>query len=76
VGSQIKGSKNITFGQDFSNKLSSEIQDKDTNIVLYSFDEGDNSPKEAANTLKADGYTNVYYYMGIADDLILDKRIN
>jgi hypothetical protein len=67
---------NIPFGPNFKKDFSSQYPDKGQNIVLYSLQKGDASPKQAADELAELGYHFVYFYHGTPDDVVLDKGLN
>lgn len=67
---------NIGYGPEFKNQFSTQIPNKNQNIVLFSLQKGDETPSKAANDLAEMGYNFVYYYQGTPDDAILDKGLN
>jgi hypothetical protein len=66
----------FNYGPDFVKNFSGQYSNKNQNIVLYSLQKGDESPAKAAQDLAGAGYNFVYYYLGTADDVVLDKGLN
>jgi rhodanese-related sulfurtransferase len=66
----------IEYGPQFKNAFTTQVGDKNKNIILYSLVKGDESPARAADELAELGYNFVYYYKGTPDDVVLDKGLN
>ncbi|MDA8793917.1 hypothetical protein N9N67_11770 [Bacteriovoracaceae bacterium] len=72
-----KETGHISYGANFVDELQKQVSDKDSNIILFSFNPEDNaSLTSAANDAKLSGFNFVYYYQGSKEDNILDKGLN
>lgn len=68
--------ENLNYGPQFKTEFSNKFPNKNQNVVLYSMKKGDEAPSLAADDLSNLGYNFVYYYVGSADDNVLDKGMN
>lgn len=72
-----KETNNISYGANFADELQKQVSEKDSNIILYSFNPEDQSSlTKAAEDAKSSGFNFVYYYQGTKEDNILDKGLN
>jgi len=66
----------LNYGGQFKTDFASKYPNKTQNIVLFSLKKDDSAPAQAASELAELGYQFVYYYIGSAEDTILDKGLN
>ncbi len=72
----LKDTTRLSYSESFASGFTATEGNKNKNIILFTLDKGDDSPKLAAEQLKEAGYTSVYYYRGEANDIHLDKGLN
>jgi rhodanese-related sulfurtransferase len=73
---KYKDTVHFAFGSNFASEFAAKYPNKNQNVVLFSLEKGDASPAKAAQALAQSGYNFVYYYLGTADDVVLDKGLN
>ncbi len=66
----------LTYGPQFKTEFAAKHTNKSQNVLIFSMKKGDEAPSHAADDLSALGYQFVYYYVGSADDNVLDKGMN
>ena len=66
----------LNYGPQFKTEFSTKFPNKAQNVVIFSTKKGDEAPSRAADDLSNLGYQFVYYYVGTADDTVLDKGMN
>lgn len=66
----------INYSTQFKDQFSSQYPNKNQNVIVYSLQNGDDAPSQAANDLAEAGYNFVYFYRGTPDDVVLDKGLN
>lgn len=71
-GAGLKVAKSHVYNDEFVSEFQAAYPDKNQNILLFSYDENDSSPKVAGKKLVDSGYQLVYYYLGnkVNDELI------
>jgi hypothetical protein len=73
---EFKDAVHMPYSSDFASKFSAQYPEKSQNVILYSLDSSDQSPKTAAEELSGAGYQFVYFYSGSDKDIVLDKGLN
>lgn len=63
-GSGIKDTEKFAYSEKLISEISAKYPEKTQNILLFTLDEGDSSPKVTGQKLADEGYHFVYYYHG------------
>lgn len=66
----------LVYGPQFKTDFSQKFPNKTQNVVVFSTKKGDDTPSRAADDLSNLGYHFVYYYVGTAEDTVLDQGMN
>jgi hypothetical protein len=68
--------EHLSYGPQFKTEFATKFPNKNQNVIVFSMKKGDEAPSLAADDLSNLGYQFVYYYVGSADDVVLDKGLN